>query len=496
MRKLYLVLIIAFVNSANNGYDGSMIGTISNFAEYSDYFNLGDKGVGQLAGVINGVLSLGGMLGGLFAGPLTDLWGRRVGMTIGSIIVIVGAVIQASTTSYAQLVVGRFIVGFGIPVTVTAAPVWVAELSPPSLRGTIGGFYNTFWFVGSSFATITGLGVVGYPVGSNLKWRIPLALQAAPSVFVLLTIWFLPESPRWLIAHGREAEGVAILARYHADGDESAPIVQEQKEEILARIEDEKAQKNSGSFIKLISSRPALHRLAICFIIAMYPGNSVISYYLPAILATANITNPTTSLVINTLLNVFSWVAAVSGALSLVDRWGRRKMALLATINVVVGYVLITALTSVAYNAPDGNFGATVGVVVFIYVTNIVYGIGWTPLQAIYPTEIQEYVTRGKAIGVTQFFFQLQGLIFNYANAVGIQNLAWEYYIVIAALNLLWVIAVYFLFVETKGRTMEELAVVFESSNPVKASLIPLDKSEGAETKEVIPSPEEGKSEV
>jgi len=208
------------------------------------------------------------------------------------------------------------------------------------------------------------------------------------------------------------------------------------------------------------------------------------------ILSLAGISDVTTQLVITTLLNVVSWAAAVVGAFTLPERFGRRKMALMATSLVVFFYIFVTALTAVSINSP--NVGATIGIVIFVYLTNIGYSLGWTPLQAVYPTEIQDYANRAKAIGVTQFFFQLQGLIFNYANAVGLGNLQWKYYIVIAALNLGWVVAVYFLFVETKGRTMEELAVVMESSNPVKASLTPLDRTEAPET---VSSPVEDKTE-
>jgi len=222
----------------------------------------------------------------------------------------------------------------------------------------------------------------------------------------------------------------------------------------------------------------------------MYPGNGLLSYYLPDILALAGIGSSETKLVINTLLNVFSWFAALIGAFTLTDRWGRRPMAITATLLTVVGYILVTAMTAVSIGNP--NFGATVGVIVFIFFINLSYGATWTPLQALYPTEIQAYVTRGKAVGVTQFFFALNGLIFNYANAVGLANLTWKYYIVIGGINLLWFFAVYFLFVETKGRTMEELAAVFESSNPIKASLIPVQQTE--EAREDLPGEKEVKA--
>jgi len=305
-----------------------------------------------------------------------------------------------------------------------------------------------------------------------LKWRIPLAFQGFPSVIALACVWFLPESPRWLIAHGREAEGVAILAKYHADGDESAAIVQEQKQEIVERIDEEQRQKSSGSVIQLVNSRPALHRIFICFIIAMYPGGSLLGYYYADLLANGGITDPTTVLLLYWFLQVFSFIFAITGALFLVDRWGRRPMALFNVIITVLGYVVITALTAVAINTP--NFGATVGVVVSLYVTSLAGSATWTPLQALYPSEIQDYVTRGKAVGVTQFFFQLNGLIFNFANAVGLANLSWKYYIIIGSLNLFWVVAVWFTFVETKGRTLEEVGVLFHSSTPIKDSLKPI----------------------
>ncbi|KAJ1552853.1 hypothetical protein HK405_009779, partial [Cladochytrium tenue] len=235
MWQLYLILALVFVNSANNGYDGSMFSSVLAFQDFLDFFGTSgaDARTSELAILIN----VGNIVGGFLAGPICDFRGRRFGLAVGCIIIIIAAVIQGTATGDSQLMGGRFMIGVGLPITVSAAPIFVAELSPPEIRGTLVGLYNCMWYLGSFAARVTVLGLASY--SGSIKWRLPLFLQMTPSVIVLLTLWALPESPRYLMFKGREEDAARVLAKYHAGGDVDSPLVREQIAEIQASIEEE-----------------------------------------------------------------------------------------------------------------------------------------------------------------------------------------------------------------------------------------------------------------
>ncbi|KAJ3381678.1 hypothetical protein HDU84_004911 [Entophlyctis sp. JEL0112] len=480
--SLYLILTLVFLNSCNNGYDGSMFGSVLNFEEFTSYFNLPSDGSGWLTGQLASIINVGNIVGGFITTWIVDFRGRRFALVIGSLIIIIGCIIQGTTTGNDQLIVGRFIVGVGLPITVSAAPIYVAEFSPRELRGTLVGLYNCFWFFGSFASRVTVSALVNYT--GELKWRLPLFLQMTPSVIVVLTIFLLPESPRYMIMQGRTEEAAATLAKYHADGDVNADVVKTQVAEIQQAILDEAALRPDSvmssirGYVKLFTNMSSLYRLFLAWLIAWYPGISIISYYLTTMLDGAGITDTSTKLGIAVGLDVASFIAACLGSLFLVETLGRRRMAQIATFITVISMIIIGVCSRATQN-DDGsavsNKTATIFAVLAIYLANVGFAATWTPLQALYPTEIFSFSLRAKAAGITNVFWGTSGFLFNSVNPTGLQALHWKYYFVQFAWNFVWVLFVYFLMVETKGRSLEQLEKVFTSKNPVKMSLEPIE---------------------
>jgi MFS family permease len=121
-------------------------------------------------------------------------------------------------------------------IATTAAALYLTEIAPPLYRGTVAGMYNTLYYCGSMIATFCTYGTYLHYPNSNLSFRIPFWLQAVCPGIVALTIWFLPESPRWLIAKGRSDEARAFLVRHHANGDADHPIVRLEMDEMTESL--------------------------------------------------------------------------------------------------------------------------------------------------------------------------------------------------------------------------------------------------------------------
>jgi len=156
-------------------------------------------------------------------------------MAVAALIICLGSAVIASAKQQPQFLGGRFVLGFGVSVMGSAAPSYCVEICPPQWRGRMTGFYNLGWFGGSIPAA--GITLATQKMTSDWSWRLPIVLQCAPAFVVICSTMFLPESPRWLMAQGRDKEALAFLTKYHGAGDDQDPIVQLEYVEFKDQIE-------------------------------------------------------------------------------------------------------------------------------------------------------------------------------------------------------------------------------------------------------------------
>lgn len=132
-----------------NGYDGSIMSAVNAMDQWHEYFDVPSDG-GQRLGLIMAIYNAGNVCGSFFAGFVTDKFGRRMGMVVGATFILLGSILQATSRTLPQFIGGRFIVGFGVPIAVTAAITYLVEIAYPSWRGIAGGLYNVLgWYIGS-----------------------------------------------------------------------------------------------------------------------------------------------------------------------------------------------------------------------------------------------------------------------------------------------------------------------------------------------------------
>jgi MFS family permease len=163
---------------------------------------------------------------------------------------IVGAAIQGASNGIAMYLVARWLLGFGIPMCIVAGSSLIGELGYPKERPVLTSLFNSSYFVGSILAA--GITFGTQTIKSNWGWRIPSLLQAAPSIMQVALIFFVPESPRFLISKDRREEARAILIKYHAEGDADSPLVNAEIAQIeeTIRIELEASKQSWGDMIR------------------------------------------------------------------------------------------------------------------------------------------------------------------------------------------------------------------------------------------------------
>lgn len=157
---------------------------------------------------------------------------------IGILVLIAGAAIQGAAQNIATFIVSRFIVGLGVELAIVPAPVLITEIAYPAHRAKATGLFQTCFYIGSIASSWITFGTFTL-AESTWSWRIPSIMQAFFPLVQLVGLFFVPESPRWLVSKGRSEEARAFLVTYHAGGDSSHPLVDHQMEMITAHIQSE-----------------------------------------------------------------------------------------------------------------------------------------------------------------------------------------------------------------------------------------------------------------
>ncbi|VUC34851.1 unnamed protein product [Clonostachys rosea] len=458
LRSLYLWLPIVIMSSSYQGFDGMIMNGLQILPSWQSLeFNYPQ---GPVLGLLNSIQTVGAMLALPLITPVVDKFGRRISIFFGASWTIVGAILQASSHHLAQFVISRFLIGFGLSFTVVGAPLLLAELALPKHRGAIISYYPTSWYLGAIIAAWVTYGT--HKIDNAWSWRIPSLLQAAPAILQLLLIWFVPESPRWLISKGRGKQARGILVKHHANGDERNAFVELEYREIKESIESDASIKEKTGWLDLVRTAGNRRRLIIVFFAGLFieiSGNGLVQYYLHAVLVSIGITDTTTQVTINGCLSIYNFVLATIASL-FVEKVGRRKLFIASTAGMFVAFILWT--TFAALFTTRGGSGYAIAVLVAIFLSNGAYDIGWTPLWA-YPAETLSYDIRARGVTLQTGVMHAFGFFGTFVNPIGLQNAGWKYYIAYIVYTFLELLVVWYFFVETKGFTLEEIAVIFDT---------------------------------
>ncbi|WOO86159.1 Lactose permease [Vanrija pseudolonga] len=490
-KKLTACIVLLLITSMTNGYDGSMM----NGLQYVDmaldtwktYFD-NPENKPTLFGVFNAIQNIGGLVGLPFAPYVSDYFGRRFCIFLGCVIMLGATALQSAATNTGMFIAARGLIGFGLSFASVAAPVLITEIAFPTHRGPATSLYNSMWYLGSIVAAWTTYGT--FRMNNNWGWRIPSILQGLPSIFQVFLIWFVPESPRWLVDHGKEDRARDVIAKYHCDNNYDDPLLDFEMNEIKERIREDRENKSSSGWKAMFTDKGNLRRLRIIIALAFFcqwAGNGLVSYYLTLILKGIGITSAGHQTLINGILQIYNWVLALLGA-SFVDRVGRRFLFLTSTAGMCVSFICWTICSAtyaksstqfapecIAENpnnfssncvALNGNKAAGNAVIAFIFLFYGFYDIAMTPLVVSYTVEITPYRFRSKALMLFQFAVSASLTFNQYVNPIALDAIHWKYYIVFCVFLAFQVFYCYLFVIETRGPNgplpLEEIAALFE----------------------------------
>ncbi|KAI4861640.1 general substrate transporter [Hypoxylon rubiginosum] len=474
LRYLYFMLFPCLMGiEMTSGFDSQIINAVQLVPAWTNYFG---HPTGGYKGILASALPLGAVIGLPFIPLLNDNLGRRWCVMFGSIIMIIGSLIQGFAVNGAMYIVSRLIIGFGLPYAIVAGSSLIGELAYPKERAILTSLFNAAYFVGAIVASAATYGTQQIP--SDWSWRVPSLLQMSPSLLQVALVMFLPESPRFLISKERYEEAFKVLYTYHAEGNPDSEFAKAEMAEIKTTIAIE-MEHSKKSWMDMINSPGNRRRVIIgslLGIMSQLSGNVVISYYLGDILNLIGFTDPNFQAKYNIGNQCLGLVCAVGTAL-LVMKFKRRTMFLTSIFSILFIYVAWTI--SAAEAIVSGSQAAGKLCLFWIYIYQPAYNIGFNALTYTYLVEIFPFAMRARGISIFQFFGKCAQFFGTNVNPVGldpINGIGWKFLIVYCGWIAIEAVLMWWLWPETSNRTLEELAFLFEDEDRAHAATEAVEK--------------------
>ncbi|KAI4594063.1 hypothetical protein KJ359_008604 [Pestalotiopsis sp. 9143b] len=472
LRKLYLWGSVLMVASATTGYDGMLVNTSQQIDLWTKFFPEADphNAMGtQYLGLLVNMFSIGSIISFFVTPYVADHYGRKIAIVIGCLFMVLGGCLTAFCNGYNMYIAGRFLLGFGNSFAQMSSPLLLTEICHPQHRGPVTAVYNCLWNAGALVVSCIGWGTA--TIANDWSWRSITFIQIVPSLIQLVFIYWIPESPRYLLSKDREEEALNMLAYYHGSGDRNNTTVQFEFREIRETMRLEKEADRSTGYVDFLRTKGNRWRLAILIslgIISQYSGNALFSNYMNTIYEGAGIVVQNQKLGLSTGRTIYDLIITIVAAMN-VDRFGRRPLFLISAGGMCFAFVCWTICGAVYENSGGSNTGSGYAQLVFIWLFSAFYDMGFSGLLIAYALEILPFHLRAKGMMIMNITVQAVLALGNQTNQLAWLNLPhhWNFMLFYTLWDFCEFLFVYFVYVETKGPTLEEIARIFDGADAI-----------------------------
>ncbi|KAH6671692.1 general substrate transporter [Halenospora varia] len=475
--RVYTCAAVAAFCAVMIGYDSAFIGGTLALTSFKNEFNWKQYSTAEANLITENIVSLyqaGAFFGALGAYALGHYLGRKKGLQVFSGIFILGAGLMLGANGSRGLGLiygGRVLAGIGVGGASNLTPIYISELAPPAIRGRLVGLYEMGWQIGGVVGFWINYGVSITMPADHAQWIIPFAVQLIPAGLMFIGLFFIKESPRWLMSRGKRTKALKNLCWIRKLKTEDMYMLEEVAA-IDAALEHQHATVGLGfwqPFQALWGDRKVSYRFFLgcsLFFWQNTSGINAINYYSPTVFKSIGVTGTNTSLLTTGIFGVIKAVVTIIWLFFLIDNLGRRNLLMIGAIGGAICLYYVGAYIKIAdpANHPSASgqlSGGGISAMFFFYLWTVFYTPSWNGTPWVYNSEMfpQNVRTLGQA------FAAASNWLFNFLVARFTEQMftamGYGVYFFFASLMICSVVFVFFLLPETKGVPLESMDRLF-----------------------------------
>ncbi|KAG0701220.1 general substrate transporter [Suillus ampliporus] len=471
-RNAYFLAFSATTGYVCFGWEIGLIGGVLALPSFQEYFGLLSESASAHAsfnGNIVSVLQAGGLFGALSSTYFSGRFGRKPALLASAVIYIVGCIIQATAGIGMSLHVGlkvlyfsRFLVGVGVGLMSALVPSYVPECAPRAIRGRCTGCIELAVGLGNMLAFWINYSVSINISPGQIQWRLPIIVQIIPGALLLLLMPFQPESPRWLVEHGRYEEAAAALA-YIARKDPSDDAILLTLGEIRADFVGKRKLPLLTQFRKMGESKVIALRCIIPSIATFFQqwsGTNAINYYSPQIFAGLGFSTTSSTLFATGIYGVVKFVVTCITLAFVIESWGRKRTLIYSGLGQCLMMLWIGGYAAVHPN--QDVVPATYVSIVAIYLFGVFFCLGWGFTPFILGSEVAPGHLRTAAMALASGTTWLFTYVITQITPIMLDHITYGTYLVFGVASFIMAVWAYIFIPETTGYPLEDIKYLFE----------------------------------
>jgi sugar porter (SP) family MFS transporter len=473
--RVYWLAFIAYWGIVLYGYDTGIAGGVVSQPFFQEHFGLqGASNKERLTDVSTNVVSVlqaGAFFGSLGSVPFSKKIGRKNTLLVFTVLFTVGAIlttIAQGSHGLAEIYAGRVIAGVGIGAITAVTPAYVSECAPKDKRGRITGLFQVMVAIGIMISYYINYGIsLSKKLSSGpTVWKIPFGFQLVPAGIMFFGLLTVKESPRWLVSVGRIPEAQRNLAYYRKQPADSLEVKHELAEIEAAVFEEMEARSRVGLKQAFLGKGNWI-RFVITFFLFLFQqwgGQNAVSYFAPQIFKSIGYDSVKSSLFASGVYGAIKVAATAAFIFFGVDTLGRRPSLIVSSIGMSTTFFIVGAILKTKPPVVGGGVSsASQAMAAMLYIYVCFYSIGWGPLPWVYSSEIFPTETRHYGLALASATNWLFNFNLTQVTLKMSQDLGYKLFFMFATINIGLMLPFAILIPETKGRSLEDMDVIFGS---------------------------------